>query len=86
MDLVNHDLEAAVAVYQLHYCHRSDKEDDNLTGVAECLHHFRRDVGIVGTQRIDCPKESTHDQREGCLVHTEHVFRGYKDIADNEDD
>ena len=85
MQVLHYYVEAAIAVYQFHYSHGSDKEYYNFTCIAEGLDHVGRDIRVVAVDGIDGPQQAAHNQSEYGLIDVQYMLRRYHQIAQNED-
>ena len=47
MNPVDQDLESAITVNQLYYCHCTDQEYDDFASVAQGFYHLGRDIGVM---------------------------------------
>ena len=96
LNRVTHKVETAIGVDNLHDGHRSHQEEQCAGGIAQMMLDHLSDVMddiALGHSRIigsgphheQGPAQHTHQQRNGCLVHSCQAFQGYTQIANAED-
>ena len=84
-NMVGDDVEPAVAVYQVHDGHGPDQENEDFAGVAELLHQFGLDFGIVAQQAENRPDRSGHQQGDGRFVDPGFVLQRDEEITHHEE-
>jgi hypothetical protein len=83
--VVGDDVEAAVAVDQVHDGHGPDQEDQDFARVAQLVHQLVLNVRVVAQEAEHGPDRSGHQQGDGRFVDPGFVLQRDEQIAHHEE-